>query len=205
MAPEIGGGVLHATVGLLIFAPEGLNRDESSYRLWGLKMKVKKTPAWLLIFLAISFFSSQGSLADSDKLSKQGHEKITQQLIAIVDGNPEIKHLLVKSIEEAKKINPDAATNPAQTLEEYYDFIDWAAKALPWNLLPKLSYSMFYDRIDQGLAYFYFINDQPLDELKGKGYYRNSLQYHEPYRTWLVNFVNDWGIYLSTKDSWSDE
>ena len=171
-------------------------------------MKVKKSPAWLLIFLAIlaiSFISSHGVLADSDKPSKQGHEKITQQLAAIVDGNPETKHLLVKSIGKARKINPDAATNPAQTLEEYYDFIDWAAKAMPWTLLPKLSYSMLYDRIDQGLAYFYFINDQPLDELKGKGYYRNSLQYHEPYRTWLVNFVNDWGIYLSTKDSWSNE
>jgi phosphatidylserine decarboxylase len=171
-------------------------------------MKVRKTPDRVLIFLAIlaiSLFSNHGALADGVKPSKPGHEEITQQLIAVVDGSPEVKYLLVKSIEKAKKVNPDAATNPARTLEEYYDFIDWAVKALPWTLLPKLPCSMLYDRMDQGLAYFYFINDQPLDELKGKGYYRNSLQYHEPYRTWLVNFVKDWGIYLSTEDSWSDE
>ncbi len=50
-----------------------------------------------------------------------------------------------------------------------------------------------------------FINDQPLDELNGKGYYRNTIQYHEPYRTWLVHFVKDWGIFLSTRDSWNDD
>ena len=53
---------------------------------------------------------------------------------------------------------------------------------MPWTLLPKLSWSLLYDRINQGLDYFYFINDQPLDELNRKGYYRNTIQYHEPYR-----------------------
>ena len=171
-------------------------------------MIVNKTPAWLLLFpaiLAICFFSRDCALAGSQKLSKHEHEKITQRLIVIVDHNPETKRLLVKSIEQAKKMNPDLSTNPAQTLEQYYDFIDWASKAMPWTLLPKLPYSLLYERMDQGLAYFYFINDQPLDELNGKGYYRNAIQYHEPYQTWLLNFVKDWGIFLSTKDSWNDE
>ena len=50
-----------------------------------------------------------------------------------------------------------------------------------------------------------FISDQPLSELEDKGYYNNSLQYHEPYRTWLINFVKEWGAYLSTEGSWKDE
>jgi phosphatidylserine decarboxylase len=101
----------------------------------------------------------------------------------MVEHDSELKKMLIQSIEKAKKINPDRATNPAQTLEEYYVFIDWAAKAIPWSILKNPQYPSLYDEIDQSLDYFYFINDQPLPELKNKGYYSNSLQYHEPYRT----------------------
>ena len=62
-----------------------------------------------------------------------------------------------------------------------------------------------YDQIDQSLDYFYFINDQPLPELSDRGYYNNSLQYHEPYRTWMINFTREWGLYLSREESWKDE
>lgn len=61
-----------------------------------------------------------------------------------------------------------------------------------------------YDRIDQSLDYFYFINDQPLDELKGQNLYHNSIQYLEPYRSWLIQFTSQWGEFLNTEASWSD-
>jgi phosphatidylserine decarboxylase precursor len=133
------------------------------------------------------------------------HETITQQLITMMDHNAALKKMLVDSIESAKKNNPDKVMNPAQSLEEYYAFIDWAAKAMPWSILRDIPYSSLYDQIDQSLDYFYYINDQPLAALKNKGYWNNSLQYHEPYRTWLINFVKEWGLYLSTKASWNDE
>lgn len=155
--------------------------------------------------LTVVSFSGRQLLASNPKPSGHEHEAITLALIDMADKNHMMKALLEKSIAMAKRINPDPSTNPVQTLEQYYDFIDWAATALPWSLLPGFSSSMFYERIDQGLAYFYFINDQPLDELNGKGYYRNSIQYHEPYRTWLLSFVRDWGRFLSTHDSWNDE
>ena len=47
--------------------------------------------------------------------------------------------------------------------------------------------------------------DQPLDELKGKGHYYNSLQYVEPFRSWMIVFTKHWGEYLSTKASWNEE
>lgn len=123
----------------------------------------------------------------------------------MVEHNAGMKKMLVESIEKAKRINPDPATNPAQTLEEYYDFMDWAAKAMPWSILRNLPYSRLYDQIDQSLDYFYFINDQPLPELKDKGYFNNSLQYHEPYRTWMIQFTKEWGVYLSKEGSWKEE
>lgn len=129
----------------------------------------------------------------------------TKELISIVENNPEIKSLLVKSIAQAKLINPDVNTNPAQTLEEYYQFVTWAETCMPWSILPKTPYSSLYDKIDQSLNYFYFINDQPLKELEGLGLYNNSLQYIKPYSDWLVSFVKAWGLYLDKPESWNDE
>lgn len=142
----------------------------------------------------------------TDDTLNNPHEEITQELISIVNHNPELKAMLEKSIAQAREINPDKTSNPAQTLEEYYDYIDWAAKAMPWSILPEVDklQSGLYDRIDQSLDYFYFINDQPLEELEGKGYYNNSIQYVEPYRSWLVTFTAQYGEYLNTEDSWCD-
>ena len=126
------------------------------------------------------------------------HEPITQELIDILDKQPEVKQLLQKSIDMAKEINPDPKTNPAQTLETYYDYIDWAAKAMPWNISQYVDSDSLYTKIDQSLNYFYFINDMPLEELDGQGLYNNSLQYAEPYRNWLIKFTQEWGEFLST-------
>ena len=168
-------------------------------------MKTQKTLARLLSIALVFSFLSSYALAQDNQSATSKHEPITQQLITMVEHNSEIKKMLNNSIAIAKKINPDKLTNPAQTLEEYYNFMDWAAKAMPWSILPNLPYSKLYDHIDQSLDYFYFINDQQLPELKNKGYYNNSLQYHEPYRTWLIHFVKEWGLYLSQEGSWRDE
>ncbi len=168
-------------------------------------MKIKRSLAWLFVtFIAWSILSLS-FLTGCNEVALTKHEPITQQMITMVEHNAELKEMLEESIEKAKKINPDEVMNPAQTLEEYYDFIDWATKAMPWSILPNLPYPKLYEQIDQSLDYFYFINDQPLPELKNKGYYNNSLQYHEPYRTWLINFTKEWGMYLSTKESWNNE
>ena len=157
----------------------------------------------LSVFTLYSFLSFS-ALAEEINSGTAKHEPITEQLITMVEHNAELRSMLIESIEKTGKINPDKVTNPVRTLEEYYNFIDWAAKALPWSILPNPAYSTLYDQIDQSLDYFYFVNDQPLPKLKYKGYYNNSLQYHEPYRTWLINFTKDWGLSLSKEGSWND-
>ncbi len=168
----------------------------------------------LLIFiLTLSIMGCGGtennqSNLDPDKIveSTDGHKPTTVALINILNENPDVKTLLEKSIEEAKKINPDPNTNPVQTLEQYYEYIDWAAEAMPYNISRNLPSSLeLYEQIDQSLNYFYFINDRPLEELDGKGLYNNSLQYAEPYRQWLIDFTKEWGNFLSTEESWNDE
>jgi phosphatidylserine decarboxylase len=168
-------------------------------------MKTKISLSYVLSIIALCLFLSFNAFGQDGQSTQNQHALYTQQLITMVEHNSALKSMLIESIEKAKRINPDKVTNPAQTLEEYYDFIDWAAKALPWSILPDPSDVKLYDQIDQSLDYFYFINDQPLPELKDKGYYNNSLQYHEPYRTWMILFTKDWGTYLSKEGSWKDE
>jgi len=135
----------------------------------------------------------------------QGHTPDTQTLITFVEHDATLKGMLIQSIEQARTINPDIVSNPAQSLEEFYSFIDWATKAMPFNILPSAeTYPKLYESIDQSLDYFYFIADQPLECLENKGYYHNSIQYVEPYRSWMIAFTKRWGEFLSTPESWNE-
>src|SRR4051812_5259936 len=95
----------------------------------------------LLLLIAVQLQFSCGS--DSPP-RKAGYGPKTLELMDIVDKNPEIRALLIKSIEQAKRINPDKLSNPAQNLGEYYDFIAFAEKAMPWDLMPQMNYSTLY-------------------------------------------------------------
>ena len=134
-------------------------------------MKTMKKQAFTAIVLSLMLvFSACGgknpSASSPDSSAETtAHEPITQELIEILDENPDVKDMLEESIEKAKEINPDKKTNPAQTLEEYYDYVDWAAKAMPWNISKNVDSDSLYTKIDQSLNYFYFINDIPLEEL----------------------------------------
>ncbi|MDR1310382.1 MAG: phosphatidylserine decarboxylase [Burkholderiaceae bacterium] len=129
----------------------------------------------------------------------------TQQLIDMVEHNSEMKALLARSIARAGEVNPDRKTNPAQTLSEFYDFVERAITSMPWDVLEDQAASGLYEKIDQGLGYIYFISDIPLKELEGRGYYNNSIQYVEPYRSWLISYAKAWGSFLDSEVSWNDE
>ena len=109
-----------------------------------------------------------------------------------------------ESIALAAVHNPGRRTNQAQSLESYYVFLDWSATCMPWNILDAESPSL-YARIDQSLNYFYYLLDQPLPELAGKGYYYPCLEYHEPIASWAKEYCRNWGEFLSTPESWNDE
>ena len=128
----------------------------------------------------------------------------TLSMMNYLESDPELMAMMEKSIAAAAEINPDRATNPVQSVEELYDYIDWAVTCMPWNVLTDEEYPSLYGHIDQGVCYFWFLVDQPLPELEGKGYYYPSLQYHEPIASWCKEYSDDWGAFLSTEDSWND-
>lgn len=129
----------------------------------------------------------------------------TKELVQIVASNPNIKSLLIEAIHKAHEINPDTATNPVQNLDDFYKFISWAETAMPWDLIHHTEHATLYNRMDQSLAYLFFITDIPLSELEGKGYYNNSLQYEEPFCSWLTSFDKGWGSFLDSKESWNSK
>jgi len=148
--------------------------------------------------------ASSASIAPS-VADKTTHSQMTVDLMEMLDNDPELKALVEKSLAKAWKINSDPKTNPAKDLDELYAFTDWAEKCLPWNAIEGHESDGVYEHIDQSLDAFYFLFDQPLDELEGKGYYYPSLQYHEPIRSWLIEYASNWGLFLSSPESWSDD
>ena len=158
-----------------------------------------------LMFMASCAHKQSQNASESVKTADSRHEPITKELITLLEHNQQIKDLLIKSIDLARKINPDKMTNPAQSLEEYYEYLDWSVKAMPWNVLKDADYPSLFEQIDQSVDYFYFLLDQPLQELVGKGYYYNSLQYVPELQPWIANYCMAWGKFLSSEASWNNE
>ena len=148
-------------------------------------------------------FSSAAAAATAQFVTE--HTQTTKDFIALLEKDPELKGLVEKSIALAAVNNPDKETNPVRSLEEYYAFLDWSAACMPWNILSAAEYPTLYQHIDQSLNYFYYLLDQPLPELAGRGYYYPCLEYHEPIASWCKEYASAWGEYLSTPNSWNDE
>lgn len=136
------------------------------------------------------------------------HTQATWALMRICNTNGEVKRLLSHAIAQAAEINPDRDYNPAQTLTEFYDFVDWNVRQLPWDVMihpaPNDYGRSLYGRTDQGIGYFWFIVDQPLEELEGRGYFYPTVEFVEPFSTWLSIYSGTWGDFLETEESWND-
>ncbi len=149
--------------------------------------------------------SSSSTPASTSAESTAGHSNMTLELMDMLNNDPELKALVEKSIAKAHEINSDPRTNPVNDLDSLYTFTDWAEKCMPWQVIEGMPGDTVYDHIDQSLCMFYFLFDQPLKELEGKGYYYPTLQYHAPIRGWLNQYASNWGLFLASPDSWNDE
>ena len=114
-------------------------------------MVIKSRYLRWMVLLALGLFLCPGCTVADTQTSHDG--PATLELRRLVAANPEIKRLLIASIERAKQVNPDRLTNPAQSLEQYFDFIAWTERAIPASLLKAKPDATLYQRIDQSLAY----------------------------------------------------
>ena len=175
---------------------------------------MRQVRLWLLtILLVVAGAGLLTSCSDDNNPIEDGtlqkeHTEAARELIRICNENAEVRQLLEHSIHQAATINPDRRYNPAQTLEEFYDFVDWNVRHLPWEVMTTLSPTEYgqslYGRTDQGVGYFWFVVDQPLDELKDRGYYYPTVEFVEPFASWLTTYAKSWGDWLSTEESWNN-
>lgn len=139
---------------------------------------------------------------------KQYTTRAAQELVKLCESNVEVRDLLTHAIKQAATINPDRAYNPAQTLDEFYDFVEWNVRQLPWDVMIHQAPSDYgrslYGRTDQGIGYFWFVVDQPLEELRDRGFFYPTVEFVEPFASWLSTYSSCWGEFLDTEESWND-
>lgn len=163
---------------------------------------MKRLSVYLLLSLMIIIMTVSCTTVKAEK----ERADITKDFIAIMDSDPELKALMEKSIEKGVAVNPDRKTNPVQSLDEFYDYLDWCAVCMPWEMIDvSETYPSIYDQIDQSLIYFYYYLDQPLKELEDRGYYYPTVQYCPAIVEWCIRYASSWGEYLSTPESWNDD
>lgn len=161
-----------------------------------------------LILLVSGFFVA---CTDDDEYHDpplREHTRAVTELMKICDKNPEVKSLLQHAIRQAADINPDTLYNPAQTLNAFYDFVDRNVRCLPWDVMvhpaPNDYGRSLFGRTDQGIGYFWFVVDQPLEELEDRGYFYPTIEFVEPFASWLSTYSQCWGDWLDTEESWND-
>ena len=123
----------------------------------------------------------------------------------ILSTSPDLFALLEQSLRQAAATNPDKRTNPVRTLDEWFVYIERFLTLMPWQAMDIGESASFFRRIDQNIGYFYFLLDQPLDALTGKGYIYPSLQYEPRIAAWLKDYNIAWGAFLSSTVSWNEE
>ncbi len=165
-------------------------------------MIVKRYVAILFVALTMAFVTS---CQDDVKSTETNYSETTQELVDMVESTPQLKALLEEAIAKAKQQNPDKSTNPAQSLKEYYDFIDFSLTAMPWDVMICPGQPTIGGRMNQALCYCYYINTMPLESLEDENFFTASVQYVEPYRSWLIKYCKAWGEFLSTPESWNKE
>ena len=136
--------------------------------------------------------------------SKLEKSDLANRLRKILAENQHLEWLITKSIALAAFSNPEIDSNPVRTLDDWFDFIERSLTLTPISIEGSHSLRL-YERIDQGLDYFYFLLDQPLKELNDKGYIHPSVQYVEPLCSWIKDYCKAWGTFLSSTDSWNQE
>jgi len=142
-------------------------------------------------------------LAGCQKTERRYCDTVNQLVVALEE-NPEAKALVEQSIAQAAAINPDTITNPAQTLTEFYDFLDWSLTRMPWDYFPEDLFHGFAEKTDQSILYPYWLLDQPLSQLRDSNFYYPSVEYMSPIRQWLITYCQAWARFLDSDSSWND-
>ncbi|MEJ2218666.1 MAG: hypothetical protein P8099_18925 [Gemmatimonadota bacterium] len=154
------------------------------------------------MFLPVFLVSACGGGQAQGAPVENQQGEATQALRQKLENDPALEAMLAKSIVLAAALNPDTVSNPVQSVDQFLAYTERAETSLPWNLVQGDPSTPMND-IFAAFTAFYFVLDQPLPELEGKGLYRPTLQYYPPFATWLTTFNKSWRRYLDSDASWN--
>lgn len=156
------------------------------------------------LFLPVLTFSACAGGQEQGPAMETQQGEAAQALQERLENDPALEAMLAKSIALAATLNPDTVSNPAQSVDQFLAYTERAESSMPWDLIQG-DPSNLSDNIFAAFAAFYFVLDQPLPELEGKGLFRPTLQYYPPFAEWLTSFNDSWRRYLDSEASWDAE
>ena len=101
---------------------------------------MRKNCLALLMVLMLVFSTLTAQAAAPALEPDLPRSEATQSMMEYLESDPELMAMMEESIRKAHEINPDPTTNPVDSVEEFYDFLDWAVTCMPWNVLSESSY-----------------------------------------------------------------
>ena len=129
---------------------------------------------------------------------------VIERIKYLLQQDPSLRRLAELSLSQAAQANPHFATNPVRTIDDWLTYLRRFLRLMPWQTMDIGEDASFFRRIDQNIGYFYFLLDQPLDDLRDKGYTYPSLQYEPRIALWLKEYNTAWGNYLNSRESWTN-
>lgn len=141
------------------------------------------------------------------------HDQIIRDLQATIDSDDrDLGALIERSLRKARELaeaglNPEllAALDWPRSLPDYYDylrrFIRWVPRQSDAAAWKKSAPEQRYAReVSDRLAHFFWLIDQKVDDGR-TAIVENS----DPFRDWLTAFARQWGGFLDTPESFSQE
>lgn len=136
-------------------------------------------------------------------------EAIIQDLRDLLDKEEGLSGRLERSLVKARqaaedKLNPDlfAALEWPETIAQYEDYLKGSVRWIPRQSNDKAWQGIKADEryakeVNDRMAHFYFLVDQELDG--------GAPQDSETFRGWMTRFARQWGSFLDTPESFSEE
>ena len=144
-------------------------------------------------------------MKEDGTMRQQLGNDIVIELMQMAEEDAELKHLMELAAGQAGRTVPDRSVEPVYDLASWYAFLDRAYRSLPWAIYPGTDHTRLYDQIDQSMGCLYFVCEQHLKELEGRGYLYPCLSHHEPFRSWFARYLKGYGSFLDTEESWREE
>jgi phosphatidylserine decarboxylase precursor len=144
-------------------------------------------------------------------MAKKDHSPIVQELDKVLDAHKGWSELLEASLKDAydraqdkmvpKEWERYSKPYPANTLPAYRDYVDWL---VTWAPVQERDYHAYQKAVFFELCKFYWLLDQP----DGRTLQREKAPGREEgndFTDWMVDFANDWGNFLNTPESLTQE